>query len=217
MNFLRTVAVPLALFVATVANAATPAAGHAGETPDVQKTVSAVWVEREVKFAYMGLTSYYSCDGIQDKVEAILAAIGARPGFKVDTRFCINSPGVERMPWVTIRAALPRPATPEVMEEVAKSDAQRALAAKAKGHHKSPTPEATAPFPARWRTVQLVGDPLGPVQQGDCELVDEMRKQVFEQLGARVVENHMACVPRAVTPGSLNLTLEVLEPVTEKK
>jgi hypothetical protein len=185
-------------------------------------TMMAVWVQKEVNFAYVGLTSYYSCDGIRDKVRQILKYIGARPDFKVTVRSCINDTGVrrdfggvERMPWVYITAALPQPATPELLAELAMPDPKRELIARTTGKP-STTAEATAQFPARWRRVELVGKPIGPVQWGDCELVDQMAQEAFAQLGARIVMNQMACVPRQVTPGGLNLTLEVLQPVPEK-
>jgi hypothetical protein len=38
---------------------------------------------------------------------------------------------------------------------------------------------------------------------------------VFVQLGARIVENATACVPKQVNPGSVRLTLEVLKPVPQ--
>ena len=185
-------------------------------------SVMAVWVQKEVNFPYAGLTSYYSCDGIRDKVRQILKYIGARPGFKVTVRSCVNDTGVyrkfggvERMPLVHITAALPQPVTPELLAELAKPDPKAELIARANGKPAT-TAEATAQFPARWRRVELVGRPLGPVQWGDCELVDQMAQQAFAQLGARIVMNQTACVPRQVTPGSLNLTLEVLQPTPEK-
>jgi len=195
---------------------ATPAAAVDGAT------MMAVWVQKEVNFAYVGLTSYYSCDGIRDKVRQILKYIGARPGFKVTVRSCVNDTGVrrdfggvERMPWVYITAALPQPATPELLAELAKPDPKAELVARATGKP-SAKAEATAQFPAQWRRLQFVGKPIGPVQQGDCELVDEMAESAFAQLGARVIEDLTACVPRQVNPGSIRLTLEVLQPVPEK-
>jgi hypothetical protein len=182
----------------------------------------AVWVQKEVNFPYMGLTSYYSCDGIRGKVRRILEHIGARPGFKVTVRSCVNDTGgsrslggVEPSPWVHITAAFPQPATPELLAELAKPDPKAELVARATGKP-SATAEATAQFPAQWRRVQFLGKPTGPVQLGDCELVDEMAEVAFAQLGARVVEDLTSCVPRQVNPGSIRLTLEVLQPVPEK-
>jgi hypothetical protein len=189
VNITRIVAATVCLLAAPLLVAPQAAAQPAGSVTDSAPTVMAVWVEKEVDFPYQGITSYYTCNGLRDKVTAILRAIGARPGFKVDVRSCPDYPGPERMPWAHIRAALPQAATPE----------------------------ATAQFPAQWTKVRLEGDPLGPVQQGDCELVEEMRDHAFVQLGARIVEDHVACIPRAVTPASLNITLEVLRPVPGKK
>ena len=189
---------------------------------DEASTVMAVWVQKEVDFPYKGLTTYYTCDGIRDKVRTVLRHLGARPGFKVTVRSCVNDVGgsrslggVETMPWVYITAALPQPATPELLAELAKPDPKAELIARATGKP-SATAEATAQFPAKWRRVQFLGKPTGPVQLGDCELMDEMAKVAFAQLGARVVEDLTSCVPRQVNPGSIRLTLEVLQPVPEK-
>jgi hypothetical protein len=189
---------------------------------DDAQTVMAVWVQKEVNFPYVGLTSYYSCDGIRDKVRQILKHIGARPGFKVTVRSCVNDAGagrelggVERMPWVYITAALPQPATVELLAELSTPDPKGELVARATGKPAA-TAEATEQFPARWRRVELVGRPIGPVQWGDCELVDQMAQVAFAQLGARIVMNQTTCVPRQVSPGSIRLTLEVLQPVPEK-
>ncbi len=178
-----------ALLAAGASNAA-PVAETTATAVSSGEPVMAVWVEKKVDFPYKGLTAYYSCDGIRLKVTSILKMIGAREGFKVDVRMCPNYPRPENMPWVYI------------------------LVARVKGQD-SPVAEPTAQFPARWEKVVFRGSPVGPIQQGDCELVDEMAQMVFVQLGARIVENTTACVPKQVNPGSVRLTLEVLKPVPE--
>jgi len=209
-----------ALLAASASNAASAAEATTTAAPDGEP-VMAVWVEKEVDFPYKGLTSYYSCTGIENKVRAILKMIGARPGYSVKARACVRDVvstgpmrGAEPMPWVHIRAALPQPATPELLAELAKTSSKDELIARTKGQA-APAAEATAQFPARWQRVRFAGSPLGPVQEGDCELVDEMARGPFEQLGARVLERQMACVPKQVNPGSVRLTLEVLTPVPQ--
>jgi hypothetical protein len=218
------VAVATSLLLVPLVVAGRSAAGQldapvadAGPAP----AVMSVWVEREVDFTYMGLTSYYSCDGIRDTVRGILRYIGARPDFKVSVRGCLNDAivngslgGVERMPRVHIKAAFPQPVTPELLAELSQPDAKRELIARVKGTGNA-TVEATAQFPASWHRVELEANPLGPVQLGDCELVDEMARQAFAQLGARVIDDQTSCVPRQLTVGSVRLTLEVLQPVPE--
>ena len=225
MSSVRALVAVASLFLASVVAAGqvgAPSTAAPAASADDAQTVMAVWVQKEVNFPYMGLTSYYSCDGIRGKVRQIVKYIGARPGFRVTVRSCVNSTGVrrdlggvERMPWVYITAALPQPATPELLAEIAKPDPKAELVARTTGK-RSATAEATAQFPARWRRVELVGSQLGPIQWGDCELVDQMARQAFIPLGARVIEDLTACVPRQVNPGSIRLTLEVLQPVPEK-
>ena len=225
MISMRVVFAVAAVFLASLAaveRAGAQATAAPATAADGEPTVMAVWVQKEVNFPYAGLTAYYTCDGIRDKVRRMLKYIGARPDFKVRVRSCINDTGanrnlggVEPMPWVYITAALPQPVTPELLAELAKPDPKAELVARATGKP-SVKAEATAQFPAQWRRLQFVGNQLGPVQQGDCELVDEMAESAFAQLGARVIEDLTACVPRQVNPGSIRLTLEVLQPVPEK-
>jgi hypothetical protein len=212
MNSLRILVVTASLLLAHLA-AATPAT-QPGAAADALP-VTAVWVEKKVDFPYRGLTAYYSCDGLRIKVGSILKTIGARPGYKVDVRMCPNYPRPEVMPWVYITAALPQPATPELLAELATPDSKKELASRVKGEPAA-VQEATAQFPARWQQVELRGTQTGPVQLGDCELVEEMAEMAFAPLGAKVVANQMACVPKQVTPGSIRLTLEVLQPVTQQ-
>jgi len=225
MISMRVVLAVASLFLAPVAaveRASAQATAVPATAADAGSAVMAVWVQKEVNFPYKGLTAYYTCDGIRDTVRRMLRYIGARPDFKVRIRSCVNDAGanrnlggVEPMPWVYITAALPQPVTPELLAELAKPDPKAELVARATGKP-SVKAEATAQFPAQWRRLQFVGKPIGPVQQGDCELVDEMAESAFAQLGARVIEDLTACVPRQVNPGSIRLTLEVLQPVPEE-
>lgn len=178
-------------------------------------TVNAVWVEREVSFSYMPLTSFYSCDGLRDKVRWIVGELGARPGFEVRTRGCVERHGPEQFPGVVIIAAFPAEATPERLEQLARESAQRQLAARAAGQA-APVVEAATQFPARVRRVQFRSDrsTLDDLQDGDCELMEQLvRTDVFGQFGARVVDAQIRCVPRQVSLAAVRMTVEVLEPV----
>jgi hypothetical protein len=178
MRLAMTWAVPaviLAMTGAFAASAAEPAA------------VNAVWVEKDLSFTHMGFTSYYSCDGIRDKVRYVLKQVSARPGFKVTVSGCVNGSGPEIMPRVRVRAALPREATA------------------ADG--------GSTPFPAQWRTLQFRGTPNSEVQDGDCELMEQLVREVLLPLGVREVDgSRLACVPHQASPSAINLKLMALEP-----
>jgi hypothetical protein len=190
------------------------AAAQAAPSADGAATVDAVWVEREVTFTYMPLTSYYSCDGLRDKVRWILTQLGARPGFKVTSRGCIEVQGPEVFPGVKIVAGFPAAATPELLARLADEASKRALAARATGKPE-PVAEATARFPARVRRVEFRsgGSSLDALQDGDCELMEQLRDRAFGTLGVQVVEDRIHCVPRQVSIGAVRMTVEVLEPV----
>jgi hypothetical protein len=178
-------------------------------------TVSAVWVEREFNFFYAGFTAYYSCSGLEGKLEWLLRELGAREGFKVQARGCVNLSGPELMPGARIVVAMPFEATPELLAELAKDDSRRELAARATGDASAVT-EATAQFPARVRRVEFVSSRSGRgLQDGDCELMDQAVRQLFPKLGVRVVEGGTRCAPNQVSLGAVRMTVEVLEPVPE--
>jgi hypothetical protein len=183
--------------------------------PEPAATVSAVWVERKVNFTYMPLTSYYSCDGLRDKVRWILSELGAKPGFTVRSRGCIELRGPELSPGVEIVAAFPAEATPELLKQLAADASKQQLAARATGKP-DPVIEATAQFPARVRRVEFESGRTGlsDLQDGDCELMEQLvRNDVFGKLGAKVVDARTHCVPRQVTLGAVRMAVEVLEPV----
>src|SRR5271170_1760556 len=48
----------------------------------------AVWKEQHLSFTYMGRTSRYSCDGLRDKVRALLLDLGARRDLKITALGC---------------------------------------------------------------------------------------------------------------------------------
>lgn len=191
------------------------AAQEAAPVPETATAVNAVWVEHQVSFTYMPLTSYYSCDGLRDKVRWILRELGARPGFKVKARGCIEMQGPELFPGVEIVAAFPAEATPDLLEQLAAEASKRQLAARATGRP-DPVTEATAQFPARVRRVEFQSGTttLSGLQNGDCELMEQLvRNDVFGRLGVRVVDAQTRCVPRQVTLGAVRMAVEVLEPI----
>lgn len=197
----------LALAIAASAQAQGQEGATAADDP---AAVSAVWIERDVTLHYMGFTSYYSCEGLRGQVRRILQELGAQPGFKVTARNCIKQSGPEWTPSVRIVAALPVEATPEVLAELASDASKRELVARVQG--KSPD-DAAAQFPARPRRVEFVSGGMSFLQDGDCELMEQMRDRVFGPLGVKVIESSIRCVPRQVSIGSIRMTVEVLEPV----
>lgn len=192
---------------AAVANAqpASPAADAPGGT------VNAVWVDHDLSFTYTGFTTHYSCNGLESKLEYVLRQLGARPGYKVTSAGCLNS-GPELMPHVRIRAALPAEATPAVLAELQKTRAEREQVALASG--KDGQDASAAQFPAAWRVVKFEGTSTSDVQDGDCELMEQLVDRLFKPLGIVQVEgSSLHCVPHQVTINAVNLKVRVLSAI----
>jgi hypothetical protein len=197
-----------------IAGLAAIVSAHADEVAaPAAPPVDAVWIQHEVRFTYMGYTSYYSCDGIRDKVRYILKQVGARPDDLKVTVGCLEPFGVERMPSVRIKATMPAEATPETLAKLAEDASHRELVKRVQGSGQG-TDDATARFPAVWKTVEFRGRPGARIEDGDCELLDDLTKQVFPKLGVKVTpDSSLSCMPRQVQLGDVRVKLEALAPV----
>lgn len=204
-----------ALVVATAVQAQATDASVAGSAQPADATppkVNAVWLEREFSFTYMGIGTYYSCDGFRNKVEYVLEQVGARKDPKV-TVSCFDPIGVEQMPTARIRVAVPAEATPERLAELAAGQSRRELVSRVQGSGKG-VDDATAQFPAERRVVELDGHRGKRIEDGDCELLDQMLPQVLEPLGVRELPgSSLRCSPKQSQFGAVQLKLESLHAV----
>ena len=175
-------ALALCLSLATAARAQAPAA-----PTDTAPPAWGVWTPKELRFTYMGFTSHYSCDGLRDKVRAILLQLGARPDLTVRPVPCSGLSGrPTEFPGVTVN-----------MHVLAPFDASKANA-------------NVTPVPAQWKTVQISTD-LDPLREaGDCELIEQVKSRVLPLFYARHVDYHSSCIPNQLQIGGTQLKAEVL-------
>jgi hypothetical protein len=208
---------PTAAVGEEAAAAPAPAISEGEQLPPTP--IPAVWYERDIEFAYMPRTTYYTCDGLKSKVTQILKQMGVKPGFKVTIGSCFEAQGMAtnysvqsgyRMPTVRIRGAFPTEATPEVLAELAKTSGERELLRRYQGMPTDFDP-ALDQFAAVRTVIVFKDGKLGPIEPGDCELIETMRDQVFVPVGMRVVEDRMSCRPGQVEMGSVRMKVEILE------
>jgi hypothetical protein len=172
-------------------------------------TVNAVWTEHEFTFTYFGRGTYYSCGGLDNKVAYILTELGARPEPWVRVS-CLDGTGIQLMPTARIKVAVPTEVTPELLAQLEAEKSKRELIAKTQGQGTA-VDVATAQFPAERRIVEFTGRRLGRIDDGDCELFDQLLPQVLEPLGIREAPgSSLTCMPRASQFGSVQLRLESL-------
>jgi hypothetical protein len=154
------------LLGAGLAQAVTPA-------EDAGASVGAVWRTHELHFHYLGRTSRYSCDGMRDKVTALLLDLGARRDLKVTALGCEGSGSGVRInaisPSLTVKFAAPDPV--------------------------SAPGEATPALRARFEPFQITSDAFRNLGMGDCELVEEFARQILPNLATLDVHQDISCVP----------------------
>lgn len=202
--------IPSTLFLALltgVAGAAAPTDGPASQP------VQAVWKRHEIDFFYQGFTSIYTCDGIEDRVETLLKAVGAKDVKAIATG-CIGS-APTRSPHVRIRAKTPVEATAEALADLEKAKTKDTLKASAR-EEASMAP--TAQFPATWKRVDLSVGKFG-IDENECELIEELNRKVFPKLGIRTVKNDTSCIPHQHNVGQPRLQVDALtaEPAPDEK
>ncbi|HWW30632.1 MAG TPA: hypothetical protein VNY80_11490 [Steroidobacteraceae bacterium] len=140
--------------------------------------LAAVWREQRLDFFYMGRTSRYSCDGLRDKMRALLLDLGARRDLKVSAIGCDESaPRLAGGPaGPNLRIIFSSPALPE---------------ATLKPLHAGDL----APVDARYQPFTLASDAFRNFGIGDCELVEEFARQVLPKFVTRNVTKDITCVP----------------------
>jgi hypothetical protein len=118
------------------------------------------------------------------------------------------------MPRVRVRAALPMEATPELLEKLEKDRARRELAGRASGQPVASADVATVRFPATWRTVKFRDTATSNVDNGDCEMLEQLVEHVLLKMGVReAADSSLNCgAPQQVPLNAVRLNLEVLAP-----
>jgi hypothetical protein len=179
--------VPASVVVLAILALSIGAEALAEAPPENAPPAWSIWTPKQLRFIFTGFTSHYSCDGLRDKMRAILLQLGARADLKIQPVPC--SGGVGRpteFPGVTVDMNVPVP-----------WDAQ--------------TAKATAtPVPAHWKTV-VISTELDPLREaGDCELIEQVKARVLPLFSARNVDYHSTCVPHQLQIGGTQLKADLL-------
>ncbi len=160
--------------------------------------MAAVWKQRKVEFHYFGRTSRYSCDGLRDKMRAMLLEMGARQDLRVTAHGCevggINLNGLS--PGLSIEFHSPAPRG-EVTAPPGGGDAK---------------PAADA-FEARYEPFVFRRDAFRNLNVGDCELVEEFLHQIIPKLSVRELKSDVTCVPYSQAGAQYRVSGEVLRAV----
>ncbi|MGC3982527.1 MAG: hypothetical protein QM808_14855 [Steroidobacteraceae bacterium] len=149
--------------------------------------VQARWQAYELNFSYMGFTTYYSCDGLRQRMEELLKQLGARADVSVSVLGCAGE-DISRMLMTRIKVALP-------------------VAGDASGES----------FNAAPATVTLKSMRPGDIGSGECELLEQVRDRVLPALQLKAQGDNLVCVPGHASAGQRTLRVQALVAVPEAK
>ena len=150
---------------------------------------AAQWQEHKGSIAYFGITSTYSCTGIEGKVKQILLTLGARKDMSVNATGCSGQDmPVGNAMTVNIRVFLLAP-----VDSMATA------------------PGAAPPVMASWSAVNIDGQRPSFMGDGDCELVDQLHEFITKNFSARNVDYHTSCTPHQTSAFSFAIHGEFLK------
>lgn len=174
--------------------------------------VQATWKAEAIRYSYTGFTTAYSCDAAEDRLKAILRALGAHEQTRVSAQGCDFS-RPSRNFFINITTAVPVP--------LADSKADNAEPAASTSRDELLKRLGVAPkvldetFPAQWQTIELSRDRKLDLQPGDCELMAGVRDHVLPKLSVKVITDRVNCVPRQLTHQTPELTVSALVPMAK--
>jgi hypothetical protein len=199
------------IFAAVCGGMLLPCAGHSAEqdSPANSAPVQAAWKAQEIRYSYNGFTTAYNCDAAEDRIKAILRALGAHEQTRVSATGCnFNRPS--RNFSITITTATPVPAS----ELPAKSPADASKDELLKRLGVAPA-QLEGTFPAEWQTVDLSRNRRLDLDPGDCELMEGLKDRVLPKLGVKVISSRVQCIPRQLGIQAPELTVSALVPMAK--
>jgi len=182
------------LCITAVSLSVTVSSSVAARTPDpppsrALQVVEAVWKVQSLSFAYSGYATVYSCDALFRKVSDILQTLGARDTLRIRSFGCTDMLTHGRME-ITLES--PVEATPENIEALTTYDSKQQLVARVRNEQLA-SAEDVQRFPATWKTISMSREPnlrLGP---SDCELVEQLRRDVLPHMSIRFDYDRLRC------------------------
>lgn len=175
----------LAVFVAQAAPSAAAAPAQSAA-----ETIPSAWQHHKVKFDYFGVTTLYSCDGLEVQVGRILEFFGARKEPKVQARGCIRGPNAPN----------------------------RSILVFTDFYTLAPLAAASAAdaVQAQWSPLGMSARRPSFMSEGDCELLEDMRPLISQQFGPRGLDYRTSCTPGEVNIASYAVRGEFLRMIPPK-
>ena len=171
--------------------------------------VAAVWKAQQLDFEYRGYNTTYSCRSLEDKLEIILRTVGAHENVRLQSYICDERLSIARFQ-ITMQS--PVIASEENIREITTHDSKDELGARVKGEQ-LPGAADVERFPAVWKQVSFARDRTMRLERGDCELVQQLRKQILPRMSVQIVkDNTKSCSSAFGNISTPRLTVSALVP-----
>lgn len=170
------------------------------------ESVTAIWKAQRVNFEYRGDSTVYSCRSLHDKLIMILRTVGAREDVRLHNFMCD-----EKLRSARFQVAMKSPviASEANVRDVTQYDTQEELIARVSGEKLASATDLER-FPAVWKTVSFARDRGMRLERGDCELVQQLRRQILPHMSVRVVKDNVRCSSSLGHIGPPRLTVSAL-------
>jgi hypothetical protein len=147
------------------------------------KVVTATWQHHKVNFSYFGITSLYSCTGLETNIRSILLYFGARKDAKVTAQGC--------------------PQGPDVPGRYAIIDTDF--------YSLAPSSDSSDTVPAQ--SMPVIVSPRQPyfVSGGDCELIKEMKDLITKNFSLSDLKYRTDCIPYEVNVEDFRIEAQALK------
>lgn len=161
-----------------------PALATSATTPASTAPVAAQWKKHEVEFVYHGFTSYYTCDGLEEKVRQILLHFGARKGAKAIATGCPYGPSSpSHTAWV-------------------KAEFESLVAGDPEG--------GASAVESSWQALELRPRRPSWMGDGECEIVEQLKPLLTASFALQDLDYRTRCVPHQVSMADYGVTGKVL-------
>jgi hypothetical protein len=157
-------------------------------SPAAPDYIPAVWRQQSLEFAFQGAATAYSCSTLQRRLEAILRSVGARDGISIVMQRCTDQADA----YMQITLQSPVEATDANIAAVTRHTRTDELVARVRNEALA-TPENIERFSAEWKTISMSRDKTLKLDSGDCELVKQLRRDVFPRMSIRIVHDNLRC------------------------
>lgn len=166
--------------------AALPALATSATPPGSPAAIAARWQKHELTFTYHGFTSFYTCDGLEEKVRQILLHFGARKGVQAQASGCAYGPSTPSPnAWVTVKFESLAPA-PEGQEHDADTVA------------------------ASWQPVELRPRRPSSMGEGECEIVEQLKPVITAGFALQDLDYRARCIPHQISMADYGVSGKVL-------